>query len=116
LKLRTIVLSEEDTAKILQLSRVNKTTLTATLECVTSSAILTNLDLSKAQCVKVDGALSFRCFRNQLDIVIDNQMGAYVSQYWNEHVHSNSASPGSITGTQAAGQITALDIFSWTDA
>jgi hypothetical protein len=112
LRLQTIVLSRDNTAKLIQLSRDNKTTLTATLECVTSSAILANLDPSNHDRVKVDGALSFRCFMKDLDIDINNQMGAYVSQYLNEHVHPNSAAQGN----GAAGQTTAHDIFSWTEA
>jgi hypothetical protein len=94
------------------LSRHNKTTLTATLECDTSSAILANLDPSEHDRVKVDGALSFRCFMKDLDIEIDNQMGAYVSQYLNEHVHPNPATQDN----GAADQRTACDMFSWTKA
>ncbi|KAH8721522.1 alcohol acetyltransferase [Phaeosphaeriaceae sp. PMI808] len=110
LKFRTVVLSKQDTLKLLQSSRENKTTLTGALECITSSAVLANLDPSKHDRVTVDGAVSFRRFITLPDIDIEDQIGVYVSVYMNEHVNSIS-SEGKTTS-----QATALDIFSWAEA
>jgi hypothetical protein len=108
LKCRSIVLSRQDTAKLLQLCKDNKTTLPGALECIASSAVLANLDLSKHDHVIVDGVVSFRRFLTFPDKHIENRIGVFVSVYSNEHVRLISTSPNPTEESEAVYQDTAL--------
>jgi hypothetical protein len=110
------VLSKEDTAKLLQQSRDNKTTLSGALQYIASSAVLANLDPLKYDRVAVDGVISFRQFLSLPNKNTEDQIGVYVSVYLNEHVHPVSMSSGSTNEENTADQTTALEVFSCANA
>ncbi|EMD59962.1 hypothetical protein COCSADRAFT_99655 [Bipolaris sorokiniana ND90Pr] len=116
LKFRTIVLSKLDTDSLLEMSRNNKTTLSGTLECVTSAAVLVNLDSKKFDRITVAGAISFRRFFRLEGKDIDNEIGVYVSTYRNEHINPISTHSDLIQETKASGQNHVSNIFSWDEA
>jgi hypothetical protein len=107
--IKTVVFTKKQTNELVALSRKNKTTVTATLQVVVTSALLANLG-SEFGVVKGGGPISLRpdikSFNLNTDVDIDQAMGVYVSQYGYMHSRFPSSSPST----------PALASFSWDEA
>ncbi|KAF2112761.1 alcohol acetyltransferase [Lophiotrema nucula] len=120
-KVRSLVLSKEKSTALLELSREHRTTLTGTLQCIAASAVLANLDPSKHDRMRVDGAVSLRRFLSLPDRDIEDQIGAWVSQYFYTHVRPAPSTPPQHPAKEEGAPnepstTTALGLFSWSEA
>jgi hypothetical protein len=87
MRYKTIVLSAEATKQLLNLSRENKTTLTATMQCVIAASIFLNLDPARYDALHAGGTMSCRRFVDMPEQYghIDDAIGTWVSPYSFEH-------------------------------
>ncbi|ORY00540.1 hypothetical protein BCR34DRAFT_575656 [Clohesyomyces aquaticus] len=74
----------ETTNRLIQLSRENKTSLTATLETLLAGVVFSHLPESTVDRVVSNGAISLRRFL-PYDVVDDDKIGAWVTGYEFEH-------------------------------
>ncbi|RAR00803.1 carboxypeptidase s [Stemphylium lycopersici] len=127
LRLCTLVFSKNNTTALTDLSRENKTTLTGTLETATASALLAALDPTLHDRITVDGAMTMRRYLSLADRDIEDEIGAWVTQYRTEHVRpaplisNRSAYARPYDDADRARETaktspTALDIFTWAEA
>jgi hypothetical protein len=107
--------SRETTDSLLKLSRENKTTLTATVQCLIAAATLFNLDKSKYDRLHVPGAVTCRRYLTLAPEQghIDNAIGTWVTLYFFDHKRNSASSPST---SKEGKEETVLDLFSWDEA
>ncbi|RMZ67996.1 Alcohol acetyltransferase [Pyrenophora seminiperda CCB06] len=99
---QTLVFSKAITTKLAQASRRERTSVTATLQCLLTASLFSLLPAAECECLSVEGPMSVRRF---LDVK-DDQMTDAVAQY--DFLHKR------IVNDAQAGKI--LQYFSWDTA
>ncbi|EUC42769.1 hypothetical protein COCMIDRAFT_28681 [Bipolaris oryzae ATCC 44560] len=96
----TVVLSKVTTSKLVQVCREEKTSVTATLQCLLAASLFANLPAEECKKLRIDGPISARRFLN----IGEKQMTSAITQY--EFFHNRpSSSNGPTTDI--------LQNFSW---
>ncbi|KAF2465683.1 uncharacterized protein BDR25DRAFT_294701 [Lindgomyces ingoldianus] len=95
-KFRSNTLSQQATTRLVQVSRENKTSVTATLECLVAAAIFSHLPGAEegggVDRVTACGATSLRRFLLK-EMVSDESLGCWVSRYGFEHRRTRKGDP-----------------------
>lgn len=103
---RTIIFSANTTKTLAKLSRKERTSVTATLECLLAASLFANLPATECQRVKFEGPMSAKRW-----LTIDaNQMTNAVAQYG--YIHSRPA----LLPERDASKPAVLEYFSWNEA
>jgi hypothetical protein len=102
---RTLVLSTETTRKLAQVSREEKTSVTATLQCLLAASLFANLPATEYDRLKIQGPISMKRFLN----VEEKQMTNAITTY--SYLHSRPLSPLTATSTSNV-----LQKLSWNEA
>jgi hypothetical protein len=105
-RFRSIMFSPDKTSKLVQASRCNSTSVTATLHAMLVAVTFSALPSTQYSLLRVDGAVSLRRWLPR-DAVDDSCMGNYVSRYLTEH---------SRPSTSRGSSDTARAYFSWREA
>jgi hypothetical protein len=100
---RTLVLSKATTDKLVQLSRAEKTSVTATLQCLLAASLFVHLPAQYYQKLKIEGPIAMKRFLN----VEGKQMTVAMAQYG--YLHERLASQNSQDSTKPS----ILKQFSW---
>lgn len=73
----TVALSKATTSKLVQVCREEKTTVTATLQCLLAASLFANLPTEECKRLRIDGPISARRFLN----IGKKQMTSAITQY-----------------------------------
>jgi hypothetical protein len=103
---RTLVLSAEDTRKLAQASRKEKTSVTATLQCLLAASLFNALPATEYDRLKIQGPISMKRF---LDVE-EKQMTNAITTY--SYLHSRCSS----AHTKGSSASNVLQNFSWNEA
>jgi hypothetical protein len=103
---RTLVLSKANTDKLVQLSRSEKTSVTATLQCLLAASLFTHLPAQDYEKLKIEGPISMKKFLP----VEEKQMTMAIAEY--SYLHSRIASGNS----KQSAKPSVLQQFSWDEA
>jgi hypothetical protein len=103
---RTLVLSKATTDKLVQLSRTEKTSVTATLQCLLAASLFVHLPAQDYQKLKIVGPIAMKRF---LDVG-EKQMTLAMAGY--EYLHERVASQDPQNSVRSS----VLDQFSWDTA
>lgn len=100
-RVQLLTLSASTTAKLLKLSRENKTTVQATLECSVAASLLATLPSDRYDKVRASGPISMRSLlRNDGKPVADDDFVLALSQY--THLHTRASDmPGAFSWSEA---------------
>ncbi|KAL1796777.1 hypothetical protein ACET3X_005317 [Alternaria dauci] len=99
----TLVLSKATTDKLVQLSRTEKTSVTATLQCLLAASLFTHLPAQDYEKLKIEGPIAMKRFLG----VEDNQMTLAMTQYGYHHERLASQN------LHGPAKSSVLDQFSW---
>ncbi|KAF1847655.1 uncharacterized protein K460DRAFT_276437 [Cucurbitaria berberidis CBS 394.84] len=104
---RTLVFSAETTSKLAQASRKEKTSVTATLQCLLAASLFASVPAAECEKIKIASPMSMRRF---LDGVAEDQITNAITQYG--YLHQRLA----VTSTDEAAKVEVLQYFSWDEA
>ncbi|KAH7112125.1 alcohol acetyltransferase [Dendryphion nanum] len=121
---RSLILSKQTTSDLLTLSRNNKTTLTATIQCLIAASLFASLDPAKFNTLEANGATSLRRFLKLPDKSrsIDEEIGVWVSRYGSQHHRPPAPAPAPAaqsanpTDLENENENEVLRLFSWSEA
>ncbi|CAN9295326.1 unnamed protein product [Alternaria alternata] len=99
----TLVLSKPTTDKLVQLSRAEKTSMTATLQCLIAASLFAHLPAQDYEKLKIEGPIAMKRF---LDVE-EKQMTLAMTQYGYHHERLASQN------LQGLAKSSVLDQFSW---
>jgi hypothetical protein len=100
---QTLVLSAGTTKKLAQISRAEKVSVTATVQCLLAASLFSHLPAAEYEKLKIDGPISMKRFLN----VDEKQMTNAIAKY--SYLHSRPSSlPTDVTNV--------LQQFSWNEA
>jgi hypothetical protein len=100
---RTLVLSAETTKNMAQVSRAEKVSVTATLQCLLAASLFSHVPAAEYEKLKIDGPISMKRF---LDVE-EKQMTNAIATY--SYLHSRPTTDGTLTSN-------ILENFSWHEA
>lgn len=107
LNYRTHVVSTESTKKLAQISRKEKTSVTATLQCLIAASLFASLPTAEWEKIKIECPISMRRFLNG---VAEDQMTNAITQYGYLH-ERHTTTPSNDTA-----EVDVLRYFSWDEA
>ncbi|CAO2651364.1 Nn.00g039340.m01.CDS01 [Neocucurbitaria sp. VM-36] len=107
LNYRTHVVSAKSTRKLAQASRDEKTSVTATLQCLLAASLFAGLPATEWEKIKIESPISMRRFLKGLP---ENQMTNAITQYGVLHQRPTTTVP------HEAAEADALRYFSWDEA